>query len=162
MLKNATMFNAARNAILTRAAMLICTVALALLPACNTANTTTAGSGSRSGSETPKGLGSNVEYEQIITNGWLNYKANIVGVREGTVTDNLKRVAVDVYSDQSALQRFSYKFEWFDASGMPVVNPTGSLISVSIHPKETITLSSVATSATATQWRLTFLDHQQR
>ena len=154
MLKNATMFNAARNAILTRDAMLICTVALALLPACNTANTTTTGSGSRSGGDSRKSLGSNVEYEQIITNGWLNYKANIVGVREGTVTDNLKRVAVDVYSDQSALQRFSYKFEWFDASG--------SLISVSIHPKETITLSSVATSATATQWRLTFLDHQQR
>jgi hypothetical protein len=100
MLKNATMFNAARNAILTRDAMLICTVALALLPACNTANTTSAGSGSRSGGDSRKSLGSNVEYEQIITNGWLNYKANIVGVREGTVTDNLKRVAVDVYSDQ--------------------------------------------------------------
>ncbi|MFZ4750496.1 MAG: DUF1425 domain-containing protein [Phycisphaerales bacterium] len=126
--------------------------ALALLGACNTANTAQSGSGH---------LGSNVAFERIVTNGWLNYKANIVGVREGTVSDNVKKVAVDVYSDQATLQRFSYRFEWFDGSGLPVTNPTGGLTSVTIQPKETLTLTSVAPGPTATQWRLTFVDQKQ-
>lgn len=129
-----------------------------LLASCNTANTVHsppahAGPGAS--------LGSNVAFEKIITNGWLNYKANIVGVREGTVSDNLRKVAVDVYSDQATQQRFSYKFEWFDAGGIPIANPTGALTSATIQPKETITLSSVAPAPAATQWRLTLVDQKQ-
>ncbi len=119
---------------------------------CNTANTTTA-----SGSPNPDGT---VPYKQIVTNGWLNYKANIVSVREGTVNGDMKRIAVDVYSDQLTSQRFSYRFDWYDVAGMPVPSSTASLTSVTIKPKETITLTAVAPSPTAVQWRLTFLDRQ--
>lgn len=131
-------------------------LALALAPmialaSCNTANTAQSGTAK---------FGSNVAFERIVTNGWLNYKANIVGVREGTVSDNVKKVAVDVYSDQANMQRFSYKFEWFDAGGLPIANPTGALTSVTIQPKETITLTSVAPAPNAAQWRLTFLDQK--
>lgn len=129
-----------------------------LLASCNTANTVHSPP-ARPGPGAS--LGSNVSFEKIITNGWLNYKANIVGVREGTVSDNVKKVAVDVYSDQATQQRFSYKFEWFDAGGIPIANPTGALTSVTIQPKETITLSSVAPAPAATQWRLTLVDQKQ-
>jgi uncharacterized protein YcfL len=44
--------------------------------------------------------------------------------------------------------------------GMPVQSATASLTSVTIKPKETITLTSVAPSPQAVQWRLTFLDKQ--
>ena len=139
---------------LRRAVVLVGTTAVLVLVGCNTANTA---SSAHAG---PAGLGSNTSIDRIVTNGWLNHKANVVGVRESTVNDNLKRVAVDVYSDQSTLQRFSYKFEWFDAAGIPVISPTGSLTSVSIHPKETITLTSIAGTTAASQWRLTFIDQQ--
>jgi len=122
------------------------------LAACNTANTTRPiGSANADGS---------VPFKQIVTNGWLNYKANIVGVHEGTVSGNLKRVAVDVYSDQLNSQQFSYRFDWTDESGLPVENPASSLTVVTIKPKETITITGVAPSPRATQWRLTFLDKQ--
>ncbi|MFM7259460.1 MAG: DUF1425 domain-containing protein [bacterium] len=128
-----------------------CAVAfIALAAGCNTANTTRA-----AGPANPDGT---VPYTQIVTNGWLRYKANIVGVREGTVNGDMKRIAVDVYSDQLNSQKFSYRFEWFDAAGMPIQSATSSMTSVTIKPKETITLTSVAPSPAAEQWRLTFLD----
>jgi uncharacterized protein YcfL len=83
-----------------------------------------------------------------------------VSVREGIVNGDMKRVAVDVYSDQLTTQRFSYRFDWSDAQGMPVQSATASLTSVTIKPKETITLTSVSPSPQAVQWRLTFLDKQ--
>ena len=122
------------------------------LAGCNTANTTTASG--------PANADGTVPFKQIVTNGWLNYKANIVSVREGTVNGDMKRVAVDVYSDQLTTQRFSYRFDWSDSAGMPVQSATASLTSVTIKPKETITLTSVAPSPQAIQWRLTFLDKQ--
>lgn len=122
------------------------------LAGCNTANTTRPTG--------PAGADGTVPYQQIVTNGWLKYKANIVGVREGTVNGDMKRVAVDVYSDQLTTQRFSYRFDWTDAGGMPVASATSSMTSVTIKPKETITLTSVAPSPAAVEWRLTFLDAQ--
>ena len=137
----------------TRSLSLAGAVGAALfLSACNTANTTTATG--------PANADGSVPFKQIVTNGWLNYKANIVSVRESTVNGDMKRVAVDVYSDQLTTQRFSYRFDWSDAGGMPVSSATSSLTSVTIKPKETITLTSVAPSPQAVQWRLTFLDKQ--
>jgi uncharacterized protein YcfL len=127
-------------------------VTLCALAGCNTANTTMASG--------PANADGSVPFKQIVTNGWLNYKANIVSVREGIVNGDMKRVAVDVYSDQLTTQRFSYRFDWSDAQGMPVQSATASLTSVTIKPKETITLTSVAPSPQAVQWRLTFLDKQ--
>jgi uncharacterized protein YcfL len=126
---------------------------MTVLGGCNTANTTMA-----TGPMNPDGT---VMFKQIITNGWLNYKANIVAVREGTVNGDIKRVAVDVYSNQNASQSFSYRFDWADDAGMPVLSSTNSLTSVQIKPKETITLTAVAPAPSATQWRLTFLDQKQ-
>jgi len=142
---------------LTHAAASTLLLAIAALPGgCNNANITQSGSG-----RGHAGFGSNVPYERIVLNSWLDYKANVVGVREGTVNDNIKKVAVDVYSDQGSMQRFSYRFEWFDGVGMPIPDPSSGLTSVTIHPKETITLSSVAPTPSASQWRLTFLDQKQ-
>lgn len=135
-----------------RIASIAATASALVLAGCNTANTTTASG--------PTNADGTVPFKQIVTNGWLNYKANIVSVREGTVNGDMKRVAVDVYSDQLTTQRFSYRFEWSDAAGMPVQSATASLTSVTIKPKETITLTAVAPSPQAVQWRLTFLDAQ--
>ena len=133
----------------------IATIALvALLPVagCNTANTIAPAG--------PAGATGEIPYRQIVTNGWLQYKANVKAVREDVVNGDLRRVAVDVYSDQLNSQRFSYRFDWTDAAGMPIGSPTSSLKSVVIKPKETIVLVSTAPSPKAAQWRLTLLDAQ--
>lgn len=122
----------------------------AALGACSTVNTTTA-----AGPANPDGT---VPFTQVITNGWLNAKTNIVKIRESTVNGDMKRVAVEVYNDRVTTQRFSYRFDWADASGMPVRSATESIKSVTIQAKETIPITTVAPSPQAVQWRLTFYD----
>ncbi len=99
-------------------------------------------------------------FQQIVTNGWLQYKANVVAVHEGLVNGDMKKVAVDIYSDQSTQQNFSYRFEWFDGNGMPIRSATQITTGISIHPKETITVTSVAPSANAARWTLKLYDTQ--
>jgi len=141
-----------RTAVRTAPSLAATCAAALLLAGCNTANTTRPTG--------PAGADGSVPYKQIVTNGWLKYKANIVGVREGVVNGDMKRVAVDVYSDQLTTQRFSYRFDWTDSGGMPVASATSSMTSVTIKPKETITLTAVAPAPSAVEWRLTFLDAQ--
>jgi uncharacterized protein YcfL len=70
----------------------------------------------------------------------------------------MKRVQVSVYSDQLTSQNFSYRFEWFDASGMRMQGAGEAWQSRTIKPKETIQLTTVAPSPKATQWQLKLLD----
>ena len=125
-------------------------LALLATAACNTSNTVVPAS-------TGGGPGQ-PGFQQVITNGWLNYKANVTDVREDLVSGDMKRVQVSVYSDQLDSQNFSYRFEWFDASGMRVQGAAEAWQSRQIKPKETIQLVSVAPSPRATQWQLKLLD----
>jgi uncharacterized protein YcfL len=134
------------------AALLLAALAT-LAGGCNTANTVQP--------IDEKRVASDVAYRQIVTNGWLKYKANVASVRESVVNGDMKRVAVDVYSDQLTTQRFSYRFDWSDDAGMPVGSPTASMMPVTIKPKETITITAVSPSPAAKQWRLTFLDQNR-
>lgn len=135
---------------LRQVSILFIVSASAGLAACSTVNTTTA-----AGPANPDGT---VPFTQVITNGWLNAKTNIVKIRESTVNGDMKRVAVEVYNDRVTTQRFSYRFDWADAAGMPVRSATESIKSITIQAKETIPITTVAPSPQAVQWRLTFYD----
>jgi uncharacterized protein YcfL len=121
-----------------------------LAVACNTMNTVVP-------SSTGGGPGQ-PGFQQVVTNGWLNYKTNVTDVREDVVNGDQKRVQVTVYSDQLTTQNFSYHFEWFTATGMRVMSATQAWQSRQIKPKESLTLQSVAPSPDATQWQLKLLD----
>ena len=153
-MRKSTMSNPIARTRLVRRRLALTAAALlaTLLSGCNTANTISPAG--------PAGTTGEIPFHQIVTNGWLQYKANVKAVREDVVNGDMKRVAIDVYSDQLTTQRFSYRFDWVDAAGMPVSSPSTSLASVTIKPKETIVLTSVAPSPKAAQWRLTLLDAQ--
>ncbi|MFM7807774.1 MAG: hypothetical protein ACKPEA_07550, partial [Planctomycetota bacterium] len=74
-------------------------LALLALAACNTSNTVVPG--------TVGGGPGQPGFQQVVTNGWLNYKANVTDVREDLVSGDMKRVQVSVYSDQLNSQNFS-------------------------------------------------------
>ncbi|MDI9403014.1 MAG: YcfL family protein [Limnohabitans sp.] len=92
--------------------------------------------------------------KRISTSGWIEEGTHVVAVREGKVQSDITKVAVDITGDTGGTRRFGYRFEWYDAAGMPIGTPTTATTSVAIKVRETITLTSVAPSATASQWRL--------
>lgn len=119
------------------------------LAACNTMNTMTPAPGGGPGT---KG------FQQFVTNGWLNYKANVTDVREDVVNGDQKRVQVAVFSNQLNPQSFSYRFLWFDANGMRITGAAQAWQTQRIMPQETIMITSIGPTPTSTQWQLQLLD----
>ena len=51
--------------------------------------------------------------------------------------------------------RFNYRFDWFDAQGLPVSTPTATMVSQTIEAGQILVLTSVAPTPTAKDFRLT-------
>ncbi len=94
---------------------------------------------------------------QSAPNWWLDSKATVVDARESIVSGDTKRVQVSIYSSQMQQQRFSYRFEWYDRSGMRVAG-MDSWKSLMILPKQTLTVDATAPSPTVTNWMLQISD----
>lgn len=122
--------------------------ALSLLGGCNLTNTVRP-------NRATDGVVSGVS--QSAPNWWLESKASVVDARESVVNGDTKRVQASIYSSQLQQQRFSYKFEWFDKSGMQI-NGMDSWQSVMILPKQTIVVGATAPSPNATDWILQISD----
>jgi len=119
------------------------------LAACNTMNTVVPISNAAPG--TPG-------FKQVITNSWLNSKSNVTDVKEDVVNGDQKRVQLSVYSDQATPQSISYRFEWFDGNGMRVTGAAQAWQTQRIMPRETIIITGIGPTPTATQWQLQLLD----
>jgi uncharacterized protein YcfL len=56
------------------------------------------------------------------------------------------------------LQRFNYRFEWFDANGMQVNNVISAVIPDQIEGKESKMISSIAPSPSCKDFRVKFIE----
>src|ERR1039458_4702126 len=55
--------------------------------------------------------------QRAITDASLDRKVSIVGVNQSMTPDGLLKVQVELQNRTRSLQRFNYRFEWFDANG---------------------------------------------
>ena len=133
-----------RTSALTFVALSICLIT----GGCNLTNTVR---------PTRGGEGAVTGVTQTAPNWWLASKANVVEARESTVNGDTKKVQVSIYSDQMQQQRFSYRFEWFDKSGMRI-GGMDSWKSLMILPKQTIVVDATAPSPQVSDWMLQISD----
>lgn len=77
----------------------------------------------------------------------------IVGVNEATSAGGVLRVQVDVQNPTSGPRTFSYKFEWFDASGILIEGPASTWLSRAIEGDEVISIIGTAPTPTAKDFR---------
>src|SRR5271154_1603438 len=61
-----------------------------------------------------------VSDQRAITDGSLKKKVSIVGVNQSMTPGGFLQVQVELLNTTRSLARFSYHFEWFDASGMQI------------------------------------------
>jgi uncharacterized protein YcfL len=94
--------------------------------------------------------------KRVITDGGLGRTAEVVAIRQTTVSGDLLRLDIDVRNSSSNQQRFNYIFEWFDAQGMQVFTPMSRWQGQIIEGAETITLTAIAPTPTAKDFRLKF------
>jgi len=99
-----------------------------------------------------------VSDKRVSTDGSLGRKVSIVGVNEGMTPGGLIKAQVEVFNRTRSLQRFNYRFEWFDANGMQVSTVASALIPCQIEGKESKMISSVAPSPFCEDFRVKFIE----
>lgn len=78
----------------------------------------------------------------------------VLRVVEGASDTGLARVGVEVQNRSSFMFRFNYRFDWFDAQGLPVSSPASTMVSQSLEAGQPFTLTSIAPTPAAKDFRL--------
>ena len=99
-----------------------------------------------------------VSDQRVITSPSLNRRVAIVGVNSAMTPGGLLKVQVELENHTRSLQRFLYRFEWFDANGMRITGAAQAWQTQRIMPRETIIITGIGPTPTATQWQLQLLD----
>ncbi len=97
---------------------------------------------------------------RIITDPSLSQQASVVALYEDQTNTGLTRIAAEVYNRTRQLQRVQYRFEWFDAAGMPIDTPQTGWRDLVLAGKERSRIFTVAPEGRATDWRLKLIQKQ--
>jgi uncharacterized protein YcfL len=96
--------------------------------------------------------------QRAITDASLGRKVSIVGVNQSMTPGGLLKVQVELLNRTRSLQRFSYHFEWFDASGMQLNTVASAVIPDQIEGKESKFISSLAPTPACKDFRVKFIE----
>ena len=96
---------------------------------------------------------------RVITDGSLAHKVSFVGVNQTLPPGGLLKIQIELLTRKRSLQRFSYQFEWFDASGMQVNNVVSPTVPDQIEGGESKFISSVAPTAACKDFRVKFIEN---
>ena len=99
-----------------------------------------------------------VSDQRVITDPGLNRKVSVVGVNTAMTPGGLLKVQVELENRTRSLQRFLYKFEWFDANGMQVHNVISANIPDQIEGKESKMIFSIAPNPNCNDFRVKFIE----
>lgn len=94
--------------------------------------------------------------KRVITDNTLAGKLRVVSVNQATVSGNLLKIQATVENLSSKARTFNYKFEWIDQDGMAVNSPNEVWKALNLQGRETSTISTVAISPKAVDFKLKF------
>jgi uncharacterized protein YcfL len=98
--------------------------------------------------------------QRAITDASLGRKVSIVGVNQSLMPGGLLKVQVELQNRTRSLQRFNYRFEWFDANGMQVTTVASALLPDQIEGKESKFIFGVAPNPNCKDFRVKFIEAQ--
>ncbi|HHT9160030.1 MAG TPA: YcfL family protein [Candidatus Brocadiaceae bacterium] len=137
-----------------------------ILPACLLASTifvftscTTVNTVERA---TPIGTKQMIADKRVITDDTLKRKVSIVGLNEGMTPGGFLQVQIEVLNQKNSMQNFSYRFEWFDMNGVLINTPTSVWIPRQIEGQETLSITAVAPTTTAKDFRVKFMENVRK
>ena len=95
--------------------------------------------------------------KRIITDTGLYGSVRPVGINVATVSTGFLKIQVEVQNLSSGTQSFAYRIEWFDANGMIVHTPLTTWIDRQILGGETLSVTAIAPTETAKDFRIKFI-----
>ncbi len=112
--------------------------------------------------ESPVGTRQMIADKRVVTDSSLNKKVSIVGLNESTTNGGFLRVQIEVLNRKNSMQNFSYLIEWFDMNGMLMNTPASVWIPRQIEGQETLTITTVAPTTTARDFRIKFIENVRK
>ena len=94
--------------------------------------------------------------KRVITDNTLAGAVRVVSINQATVSGNLLKIQATVENLSSKARTFNYKFEWIDQDGMAVNSPNEVWKALALQGRETSTISTVAISPKAVDFKLKF------
>jgi uncharacterized protein YcfL len=94
--------------------------------------------------------------KRVITDNTLAGTVRVVSINQATVSGNLLKIQATVENLKSSAQTLNYKFEWVDQDGMAVNSANETWKSLPLQGRETTTISTVAVSPKAVDFKLKF------
>jgi uncharacterized protein YcfL len=95
--------------------------------------------------------------KRVITDSSLHDKVSIVAVNTAMTPTGLLKVQVELKNRTDSIQRYMYRFEWFDANGMQVKNILSASIPDQIESEEDKFISGIAPSPACKDFRVRFI-----
>jgi uncharacterized protein YcfL len=95
---------------------------------------------------------------RVITDGSLARKVSFVGINQTITPGGLLKIQIELLNRKRSLQRFSYQFQWFDASGMQINNIVSPTVPDQIDGGESKFISSVAPTPACKDFRVKFIE----
>jgi uncharacterized protein YcfL len=96
--------------------------------------------------------------QRAVTDTSLARKVSIVGVNQSLTPGGLLKVQVELLNRTRSLQRFEYRFEWFNADGMQMNSVVSALVPDQIEGKEDKFISCVAPTPDCKDFRVKFIE----
>ena len=97
--------------------------------------------------------------QRVITDGSLKKKVSLVGVNTAMTPGGFLKVQIELLNTTRSPQRFSWRFEWFDANGMQINNVASPTIPDQIEGEESKFISSVAPTPACKDFRVKFIEN---
>lgn len=94
--------------------------------------------------------------KRVVTDNTLAGTVRVVSINQATVSGNLLKIQATVENLKSSVRTVNYKFEWVDVDGMAVNSPNETWKSLTLQGRETTTISTVAITPEAADFRLKF------
>ena len=95
--------------------------------------------------------------KRIITDKSLNKAVWPIGINEATGPGGFLKIQLEVQNVTNSRKLFTYRIEWFDGDGMMIDLPTLTAKPWSLEGKEIASLTAVAPTPLAKDFRITFL-----
>lgn len=92
--------------------------------------------------------------ERIVLNPPLDRRVRIGSVYEGEA-DGLRRIQANVANVSDGRTFFQYRYDWFDADGFVIEGPASAWTRQSILAGQRVSLTGIAPTPEAVDWRLT-------
>lgn len=96
--------------------------------------------------------------QRVVTDTGLAKNVSVVGINTAMTPGGLLKVQAELLNRSRSLQRFSYRFEWFDINGMQINNVMTAVIGDQIEGGESKFISALAPTPACKDFRLKLLE----